>query len=468
MRTLSLAARNLLRNRRRSLATLAAIAIGGSAILLFGGYSANIRYSMETAYVRIGGHLQVQHKDLQTYGTGNATAYAIRDAQRLIDAIKADDVLGKMANVITPTLQFGGIAGNYAAGVSRTVYGIGLVAADNRKMRDWNYYQLPLFLPRLALDGAGPDAAVIGVGVARVLQLCAVLKVSNCPAPTVEAAKDGKALPDDIAALTVGEASSREKAGAMPAASPRRIELLASNPKGTPNVASLEVVAAEGQGFKELDDVFIATHLQQAQKLIFGSSPPRVTAIMLQLHGPQQLAPAQARLTAKLKEWAGDQPLVVLDLMTLNPFFVQTNNLFATLFAFIFALIGGIVLFTVSNTMNTAVVERTVEIGTLRAMGLRQSGIRRLFMTEGVLLGVVGAICGVIVALIIAATVNALKLTWLPPGSSEPLPLNLRVWGENATIAGVGVGLLAVATMSAWYPAYRAAQMKVVDALRHV
>ena len=51
MMTLNLAVRNLLRNRRRSLATLLAMAIGSTAILLFGGYSTNINYTMHTEYV---------------------------------------------------------------------------------------------------------------------------------------------------------------------------------------------------------------------------------------------------------------------------------------------------------------------------------------------------------------------------------------------------------------------------------
>ena len=61
---LSLAVRNLLRNRRRSFATFIALAIGTSSILLFGGYRKNIEYSMHTAYVRDGGHLQIQHSDI--------------------------------------------------------------------------------------------------------------------------------------------------------------------------------------------------------------------------------------------------------------------------------------------------------------------------------------------------------------------------------------------------------------------
>ena len=142
--------------------------------------------------------------------------------------------------------------------------------------------------------------------------------------------------------------------------------------------------------------------------------------------------------------------------------------MFDTIFGFIFVLIGAIVLFTVSNTMNTAVVERTVEIGTLRAIGLRRAGIRQLFVTEGALLGLSGAILGVVLALTLAAIVNQAGLTWLPPGNVEPLPLLLLVSGQSTMIIGTTIGLIAIAVLSAWWPAYRAAQLNVVEALRHV
>jgi putative ABC transport system permease protein len=482
MNMLLLAIRNLLRNRRRSLATLLAMAVGSTSILLFGGYSKNIEYSMETAYVRSGGHLQIQHKDFNNFGSGNPTAYGIADGARILEAIRGDQVLGKMVTIATPTLQFGGIAGNYSAGVSRTILGVGIVAEDHSAMRDWNGHQLPLIADPLAMLGAAADAAVVGTGVARVLQLCDALKIASCPMPQKEPPPDGKAMPDDIAALSQLEAAppkpaaqkpSKGKASAettveKPVRSPRRIELLASNNRGTPNVTSLEVIQAEGQGFKELDDVYVSLHLSQAQRLIYGRGPAKVTAIMVQLRHSGQTKAAQARLEAKLPEWSAGQPLAVLDLDTLNPFYVQTIALFDTIFGFIFLLIGGIVLFTVSNTMNTAVVERTVEIGTLRAIGLRRLGIRRLFVTEGVLLGLGGALLGAITALAISGLVNRLGLEWLPPGSAEPLPLVLLVWGEPVMILGTTLGLIVIATVSAWWPAYRAAQLSVVDALRHV
>ena len=91
----SLALRNLMRNRRRSLATLLALAIGSTAILLFGGYVANIQATMLTVFIRDGGHLQIQHRDYYHYGSGDPSAYGIADYPRLLDAIRADPALAR-------------------------------------------------------------------------------------------------------------------------------------------------------------------------------------------------------------------------------------------------------------------------------------------------------------------------------------------------------------------------------------
>ncbi|WP_180128313.1 ABC transporter permease [Rhodoferax sp. BLA1] len=466
MMTLSLAVRNLLRNRRRSLATLLAMAIGSTSILLFGGYSANINYTMHTEYVQSGGHLQIQHRDFYLYGSGNPTAYAIADYTQIIADIKNDAVLKDMVQVITPTLQFGGIAGNYAAGVSRTIVGNGLVAKDINQMRRWNDFNLRTGSPPFALEGAAADAAIVGTGVARVLLLCEALKIANCPTPEAETPSDGDKLPDDIAQLGSLESQSASKTTTRQDAG--RIEVLAGTAKGAPNVASLKVIRAEEQGFKELDEIYIMMHLAQAQQLIYGNADPKVSSIILQLSHSEEIPQALERIKPILAKYSKTQPLAVLDFKTLNPFFVQTIQMFDTIFGFIFALIGAIVLFTVGNTMNTAVVERTVEIGTLRAIGLRRAGIRQLFVTEGALLGLTGALLGVFLALGVSGIVNQMGLTWSAPGSVVPLPLTLTVWGEYKMIVGTTLGLICIAILSAWVPAYRAAQLKVVDALRHV
>lgn len=466
---LLIAARNLSRNRRRSASTLVALAIGLIAILLFGGFKTNIKYSMLTAYVRAGGHLQIQHRDFFAFGSGNPIAYAITDYPELIKLMDSDPELKAMIAVATPSLRIGGIAGNYDAGVSRTVVGTGYVAGDINKLRAWNEFSVGFSAPHFALENTSADSAIVGIGVARVLQLCGALSVNGCVHHAREneaGSVTGTALPSDIAALT------HEQDGTAPArkegTADAKIELLASSGRGAPNVAALHVVAAEDQGFKELDDISLILHLDAAQRLVFGRSLPKVTAIIVQLHHTADQAAAVARIDKLIRAHRWAEPLAVRTVEELTPYFVQSLELFDLIFGFIFILIGGIVLFTVSNTMNTAVVERTVEIGTLRAIGLRRSGILRLFVAEGALLGGAGAVLGVVLALVIAAIVNRSGLTWLPPGSSQWLPLQLRVYGEWSTIAGSSVALLAVSVLSAWWPAWRGAKLDVVAALRHV
>ena len=464
MKTWSLAIRNLLRNRRRSLATLLALAVGSASILIFGGYTTNVRYSMTTAYVRSGGHLQVQYRDFFYYGSGNPAAYGMPQYELIMEAIREDPVLKGMVTVVTPMLQFGGIAGNYDAGVSRTVIGTGFVAADVNRMRLWNEFSLKDRRPYFVLEGATSDAAIVGLGVARVLLLCGPLKVADCPIPAMALASEpSTALPADIAALAQRDSPTDAP---KPGTGKTRIELLAGNARGAPNVASLNVLAAESQGFKELDELAVILQLEQAQQLVYGRSAPRATAVLVQLASTAALPEAQTRISSLLTGMASEKPLTVHSFETLNPFYVQSQQLFDTIFGFIFVLIGGIVLFTVGNTMNAAVIERTVEIGTLRAIGLRQAGIRRLFLAEGFLLGCLGALLGVLVALAVALGFNGLDLTWVPPGTSELVPLSLIIWGQTHMIIGTALGLVVIAVGSAWLPAYRAAGLKIVEALR--
>ncbi len=466
MRTLTLALRNLLRNRRRSLTTLLAVMIGTISILMFGGYVRNINYGLETQFVAQSGHLQIQHKDYFLFGDGNPAAYGIADYQDIINQIKSDAVLSPMLTVVTPTLQLGGVAGNFSAGVSRTVMGSGMVVKEQNALRLWNDYDFPTVLSPLALEGTSPDSAVIGTGVARVLQLCAPLKVDNCQtsgsstaAPTTVA---NDIAPDDIAALSLQEAKPVDGGDGV------RIELLAPTPRGAPNVTQLKIVKAEEQGVKELDDIFIAMHLSQAQRLVYGTGTPRVTAILVQLKHTSDLAVAQRRIEELLSRSFAQQPLAVLPFDKLNPFYGQSIKMFDIIFGFISVLIGSIVLFLLSNTMSMTVAERTVEIGTLRAIGLRRNSVRNLFVAEGLLLGLIGALLGIMMSLIISFIINQSGFTWIPPGRMTPVPLTVRVAGEYSLLITSALGLMVVATLSAWWPARHAARLNIVDALRHV
>jgi putative ABC transport system permease protein len=458
----SLALRNLLRNRRRSITTLLAIIVGVSSVLLFGGFSKDIMLGMQTDFVRQGGHLQIQKRGYFAYGTGNPASYGIRDYQRIIGVLRSDPELADMARIITPTIQLGGVAGNFAANASRTVYAEGSIAADQTRMQSWNEYRFNDRLEKSPLENTPADSAVIGEGLARVLQLCGPLRVPACVdhAPKVE--DEGPSAPADVLALAAAEnGTALQKAST-------RIDLLAGTAKGLPNVGSFTVVKAQQQGVKELDDIFIALHLAAAQRLVYGRDEPRVTAIEVQLNRTAQLPAAQRRIEALLAKNFADADLEVLDFATLNPAYGQTNDMFDVIFDFVFALISVIVLFVVVNTMSTAVVERTVEIGTLRAMGDRRRDIQHLFTCEGLLLGVSGTAAGVIAALLLSFALDHSGLTWTPPARVDSIALTTRVWGQWQQIGLTFLIFSCVASLSAWWPARRAARMSIVDALRHV
>ena len=462
MMTFALATRNLARNRRRSITTLAAIVVGTVAILLFGGYTRNIRYGLQVGFVRSSGHLQIQHKDYFLYGSGDPVAYGISDYPRVMDVVSHDPVLAPMLTVVTPTLELGGIAGNFDAGVSRTVLASGTDVDGQNALRKWNDFGFRDTPPPLPLTHTPPNAAVIGQGVARVLQLCGVPNARHCAVSGGGGLqKTGAPLPPDIARL------STEEAAPTPQHEDSRIELLAATARGAPNVASLFVIKAESQAVKELDDVYVALHLEQAQRLIYGGDKPQVTAIIVQLHHTSQIPAARARLEQLLRTSLKGDPLEVQDYETLNPYYGQTIGFFAAIFGFISILIGVIVLFTVGNTMSMAVVERTPEIGTLRAIGLRRSGIRKMFVAEGMLLGLLGSILGIVAAIVLGYLINHGGLTWTPPGRVDPVPLTVRVWGEPTPMAAVAIALTLVTVVSSWIPSGRGARTNIVMALRH-
>ena len=439
--------------------------LGLVAVLLFGGYIRDITYQLQTDYVKRSGHFQIQRKGYFLYGSGNPASYGIREYEAVLRLIRSDPVLAPMVVVATPTLQFGGIAGNFAAGVSRTVYASGVVVDEQGLMERWNDYDLRVLRQPLTLAGTPPDSAVIGIGVARVLGLCSALQVDGCEsAPDAAAPADGAALSDDIAALS---APSQPAPAASASGSSPRIEILASSARGAPNVAAFSVVRAEFQGIKELDDVHVSLHLPQAQRLIFGSGPRQVTAIAVQLRHTSQLPQARERLE-QILAGAKIDGLEIVDFETLNPFYGQTLSMFQVIFGFVSTLIGAVVLFTIGNTMSMAVIERTVEIGTVRALGLRRRGIRQLFLAEGAVLGALGCVLGIAVAILIAWLINQIGITWIPPARIEPAPLAVRVAGEYRMIITSAIGLVAVASLSAFLPAARASRMKIVDSLRHV
>jgi putative ABC transport system permease protein len=126
-----------------------------------------------------------------------------------------------------------------------------------------------------------------------------------------------------------------------------------------------------------------------------------------------------------------------------------------------------IVLFAMSNTLGMAVVERTREIGTLRAIGTLPSEIVRNFVLEGMLIGAAGAAAG---ALLAGTATLFLLFAGIdmppPPGRSAGYPLLLSF--SPPLYGAIALVVIALAAGAAWLVSRRAANKPVTEALAHV
>ncbi len=150
----------------------------------------------------------------------------------------------------------------------------------------------------------------------------------------------------------------------------------------------------------------------------------------------------------------------------LSVFYNQVKNLFDMIFLFIFSIVLVIVVMSIINTMSMSVMERTREIGTMRALGLKRYGVKFLFATEGVLLGLLGSIAGGLIFFAVYSIIIATHPTYIPPASSNPVPLRVDLVWPALAMSVVFMAMLSFA--AAFVPARRSARMTIVDALGHI
>lgn len=458
MNSLKVSLRNAYRNKRRSITTTLTVSIGTIALCLFGGFVNTVYHGVETGIVRSVGQLHIHTTGYFDFGSGKPTEYDIENYHHIINLIQADTILSKLVRVVTPSLSVGGIAGNYAEQSSQTFIGTGLVPSDRHKMRSWDPYNISdagTAFPLTDDDNSG----VVGSGLARALNLCDELNVSNCT-DSVTPESQGEVDADMISMQELDDEQT-DNTSDMRAS----LDLLAASANGAPNVIRLSIKGVEALKQKAIDDRYIAMPLDIAQRLVYGNDQGRVTTISIQLHDSADTDVAQMALDNLFRTHQLD-----LEVKNLNEFassYPRVTAMFSTIFGFISAVIAVVVLFTIVNNLSMSVMERCNEIGTLRSIGLRRSGVRKQFLLEGALLGFVGATLGLALGASIAFMINQSGITWTPPSNTNPQRLVLDLFADFKIPLGIWAGLVAVTALASLPPANRAAKMPIVDALRH-
>jgi ABC-type antimicrobial peptide transport system permease subunit len=135
----------------------------------------------------------------------------------------------------------------------------------------------------------------------------------------------------------------------------------------------------------------------------------------------------------------------------------------------VLGLLGGISLlvasFGIANTMIMSILERTREIGIMKAIGAEDREIKLIFFVEAAVLGLVGGVIGVLSAWAVDAIANRLAYRFFlkPNGASFVDFFSLPPWLSIGAI----LFALIVSILAALYPAARAARIDPVRALRH-
>ncbi|HZP88243.1 MAG TPA: FtsX-like permease family protein [Burkholderiales bacterium] len=401
---LAMAARNLARNKVRSALALAAIASGVAGLLLSGGFVNDLIFQLGEALIHSqSGHLQVARTGYFEFGSRAPAKYLI--APEEVDRIGLQTV-SHVVDVMR-RINFSALLNNGRS--SYPVLGEG-IEPDN-ETRLGTHVTL---LEGATLSAKDRSGALVGAGLARAMNL-----------------KPGSVI--SLLAPTIDEAM---------------------------NSVDLEVVGIFQSFSADYDNRVIKLPLTAAQDLLNTNG---VNVLVMQLdhtENTQRAAKAIAGRAAKLG-------LEVLTWDRLNDFYWKAVALYDRQFGVLRLVVLIMVLLAVIGAINISVAERTGEFGTMRALGNSGADVMRLVLVEGVLMGVAGAVAGVLLGLAAASLISRIGIPMPPPPNSNLDYIgHIRVDVIDCSSAfAIGIGATVLASIA---PAFRVRRLPIVDALRRM
>ena len=128
-------------------------------------------------------------------------------------------------------------------------------------------------------------------------------------------------------------------------------------------------------------------------------------------------------------------------------------------------LIVVVAAFNIVSTLVMVVADRTREIGILKAMGMSQGGVLRVFVLQGAWIGLIGTALGTFGGLALSFIIERYEIIRIPAEvyGVDHLPVSLRI-SDVLMIIGGSVAISFLATL---YPAMQASGLEPVDAIRH-
>jgi putative ABC transport system permease protein len=283
-------------------------------------------------------------------------------------------------------------------------------------------------------------------------------KTSMAKMVNIQGNFEGRKLQDD---KIYGVAVSRSLADLLDLRIGSNAVAFCNTVNGQMNALDLEVFQLFDAGDETMNNRVMRVPVGFAQSLYDWEGADRLSILLDRIEATEsirdqlQTAFTEHGLEVDVKTWK-----------ELSEWYRKIKDMFDTIFAFLFVIVFIIVVMSVANTMSMVIFERTREIGTLRAFGLKRKGVELLFGIESSLLAVWGTIAGLILTVLGWWLTNFLNPTWIPPGFNNPVPV--VIYFVPDTMGYSFLCLLILCVIASLIPARRAARQNVVDALGHV
>lgn len=188
-------------------------------------------------------------------------------------------------------------------------------------------------------------------------------------------------------------------------------------------------------------------------------SPNEITAIFAVAESKDIVEVVATRIEDHLEKLRGSKDFQVMTTRELAEQLSKITQIVTFVLggiASVSILVGGVI---VMNTMLMAVLERTREIGVMKATGATNIDVMRIFLVESSLVGLLGGIAGVLLGALISKLIHIIGQSYLGAGFITLISKEL--------VIGVLIFSVAVGSISGLYPAWRAAKLNPVEALRY-
>lgn len=408
MVALVLAVRNIWRNTRRSLLAASSVALAVALMVFFQAMIDGWLESIVKNTTRNEtGHIQIITKDFERKEEFLPVDKNIKDPEELIKKINSDEELTSQVHLITQRIRFGVLLANEG----KNVRAMG-VAGKAEKEKELLMLHSSLVEGRYLKDKRD---IIIGQGLAEKLHY---------------------SLGDEVKVVTQGSMSALR-------------------------LRKFTVAGIFKTGVRQMDDSLFQISLEDGKALLRMEEEVQQMVIMLEDY---RLA---GEVASRIRTILGENSLVVRPWSAVGGI-ANMINLVRVIFNVMNVAIGLLGAIIITNVMMMVVLERKKEIGIMKSLGFTQGRILSIFLLEGIGLGILGSLAGLVLGTLINIPFMTIGMDFSAYAAELNFPMDRIIKSKMnpAMMAVIFAMGTAVSGIVSYLPSRRAAKMNAVDAIR--